>query len=176
MARKMLPYIGIPILAAAWLALRYRVCDAQTIIRAEMLIVFGYVAAYSDLKTRRVPNRLVLTMLAAWAAFMAVYIVFDTESALELLIPSLIGGAAGGGFFLFLYIVSRRGIGGGDVKLIAVMGLFLTFAKLMPVLFFSSLLTAVVSAVLLVTKRATMKTAIPLVPFLYVGTLITIFI
>ena len=174
MAKKLLPYIGIPLILAAYLSRKCMTYDVMACMYSAALIIFGYVAAYSDLTTRKVPNRLVLSMLATWSILMAVHIIFDIETAILLFIQSLIGGAAAGGFFLFLYILSRKGVGGGDVKLVAVMGLFLTIAKLMPMLFLSSLLAALASAVLLLIKRVTIKTAIPLVPFLYIGTLIVI--
>jgi Flp pilus assembly protein protease CpaA len=171
----LLPYTVIPLIVALYLALHYKTDDVMTILRSVTLISFGYIAAYLDFRIRKVPNKLVLAMLSVWVVIMSGYIILDVESAVTLLIQSLIGGAAAGFFFMMIYLVSRKGIGGGDVKLIAVMGLFMTLAKLMPMLFFSSLLTSVVSAVLLLTKRATMKTAIPLVPFLYFGTLLVIF-
>jgi prepilin signal peptidase PulO-like enzyme (type II secretory pathway) len=176
MTKRLLPYIGIPALLVVYLILKITAVDSMTFIRAVLLIGFGYVAAYMDWKTRKVPNKLVLAMFAAWAVLIAAYVIFDINAAVKLLAPSLIGCASGGGLFLLLYIVSRKGVGGGDVKFVAAAGLFLTFTKLMPMLFFSSLLAAIVSAVLLLSKRATMKTAIPLVPFLYTGILITVFL
>ena len=174
--KKLLPYAAIPLIIVAYLVLKYKADDIMTILRSVSLIAFGYVAAYLDFKTRKVPNKLVLIMLAVWAVLMAGYVIVDIEPAIKLLVQSLIGGAAAGGLFLAIYYVSRKGVGGGDIKLIAVMGLFMTMAKLMPMLFFSALSSALFSAVLLITKRATMKSAIPLVPFLYLGTLIIIFL
>jgi len=173
---KLIHFVGIPLIIAAYLALWVTTRDSVVIIRSVALIIFGYIAAYNDFTTRKVPNKLILAMLAVWAVIMSVYIVVSIESAIDLLIQSLISGVSAGGLFLLIYLVSRKGVGGGDVKLIAVMGLFLTFAKLMPMLFFSSLLAALASAVLLLTKRATIKTAVPLVPFLFLGAMITIFL
>jgi len=174
--KRLLPYAGLPLIAAVYLALKLGADDWISLALAMTQIVFVYIAAYTDLRTRKVSNKLVLAMLAAWLLIMAIYVVADIEAATGLLVPSLIGGAAGGGFFLVLYLISGKGIGGGDIKLITVVGLCLTFAKLMPMLFVSSLLTALVSAGLLLTKRATLKTAIPLVPFLYAGILVVLFI
>ena len=175
-SKSLLPYAGILVVAAAYLAVKLAANDWITTARAVVLIAFGYVAAYTDFRTRKVSNKLVLMMLIAWLVLMAAYVIYDIGAAFELLVPSLIGGAAGGGFFLAMYLISRKGIGGGDIKLIAVMGLLLTFSKLMPMLFISSLLTALVAGGLLLTKRATMKTEIPLVPFLYAGVLVVLFV
>ena len=174
-SKNLLPYAAIPVIVVIYFIFKYSSDDIVAIMRSVSLISFGYVAAYLDLKTRKVPNKLVLTMLAVWLVLMAIYVVIDIGAAIDVLIQSAISGVAAGGFFLAIYFISRKGIGGGDVKLIAVMGLFMTFSTLMAMLFLSSLLSALVSAVLLITKRATMKTSIPLVPFLYFGTLITIF-
>ena len=174
-SKELLPYLAIPVLIALYLIFKHSSEDVMTILRSLVLISFGYVASYLDLKTRTIPNKLVLIMLAVWVVLMAAHVIVDIETAVDVLVRSLISGAAAGGFFLAIYFISRKGVGGGDVKLIAVMGLYMTLAKLMPMLFFSSLTTALVSLGLLVTKRATLKTAIPLVPFLYLGTLIVIF-
>ena len=173
--RLLLPFLFIPAAAAMYLILKLRTDDVLTICRALALIGFGFTAAYIDLRMRKVPNRLVLALLVIWLALTAVHIIIAIEPALSVLVQSLIAGAAAGGFFLFIYMVSRKGIGGGDVKLFAVIGLYMTFTKVMQILFFCSLLTVLVSAVLLITKRATMKSAIPLVPFLYIGMLIVLY-
>jgi Flp pilus assembly protein protease CpaA len=175
-AKKLLPYAGIPAIAAVYLILKPAAGDWATLALDVTLIAFVYAAAYLDLRTRKVPNKLVLAMLAAWLLIMSIYVVADIESAVECLVPSLIGGAAGGGFFLVMYLISGKGIGGGDIKLITVIGLCLTFAKLMPMLFISSLLTALYAGGLLLMKKATMKTAIPMVPFLYAGILAVLFL
>jgi leader peptidase (prepilin peptidase)/N-methyltransferase len=174
--KKYLPFAAPAVICALYLALRAESRDAFTLVCGVLLIGFGFVAAYMDLRTRKIPNKLMLLMLGAWLAAMAVYVIADIESAIARIPSSLIGGASAGGFFLLLYLVSRKGVGGGDVKFIAVSGLYLTFARLMPALFFSSLLAALASAVLLLTKRATVKTAIPLAPFLYAGILLTLFL
>lgn len=173
--KKLLPLAGIPLIAGVYLALMYMAFDWFTLARALALILFGYIAAYTDYRTRKVSNKLVLTMLVIWLALMSIYVITDIEVAIGILISSIIGGAVGGGFFLIMYLISGKGIGGGDIKLITVIGLYLTFARLMAMLFVSSLLTALVAGVLLLTKKATMKTAIPLVPFLYAGILFVLF-
>lgn len=174
-SKDLLPYAAIPLIIGTYMVLKHETGDVLLLLRIFSLISFGYVAAYLDFKTRKVPNKLILSMLAVWLVLFVAFVIIDIEAAVDALGQSIISGAAAGGFFLMIYYISRKGVGGGDVKLISVIGLHMTLAKLVPMLFFSSLITAFVSAVLLITKRATMKTAIPLVPFLYLGTLFTIF-
>ncbi|MDR2357394.1 MAG: prepilin peptidase [Oscillospiraceae bacterium] len=176
MIKKLLPYIGIPIITAGYLLVRANTEGAFTAVKDVQLLGMGYAAAWSDWSTRKVPNKLVAVMFLLWVLSMAVYVFIDIDSATAILLPSIIGGAAGGGLFVVLYLVSHKGVGGADVKFITIAGLYLTFVRLMPALFISSLLAALVSAVLLITKRATRKSSIPLIPFLYTGIIVTIFI
>jgi leader peptidase (prepilin peptidase)/N-methyltransferase len=82
----------------------------------------------------------------------------------------LIAGAAGGGFLLIFALAYPRGMGMGDVKLAAVMGLFLgrsvAVAILVGVLAGVVVGAAVIGRVGVVKGR---KTAIPFGPFLAFG-------
>jgi len=176
MIRKLLPFIGAPFIVAAYIILKLSSHDVLTVVRNLTLIAFGYYAAYIDIKTHRVPNKLVLVMLAFWALNMVASTVVDFEAGISLIVQSLLSGAVVGTCFLIIYIVSRKGVGGGDIKLVAVMGLYLPLVKLIPLLIISSILAALVSAILLLTKRATTKTSIPFAPFLYVGALVVVYI
>ncbi len=71
-----------------------------------------------DLEHHIIPN--VLTVIGAVGAIVLL-IAFDSDSLVE----HLIAAAAAGGFFLLAAIVYPAGMGMGDVKLAAVMGLFL---------------------------------------------------
>ena len=73
-------------------------------------------------------------------------------------------------------MVSRKGLGGGDVKLMAVSGLYLGAGSVLPAMLYGSVLAAVTAGVLIALKKIGRKDAIPLVPFLYAGMLITVFI
>ncbi len=66
------------------------------------------------------------------------------------------------GFFFSLWWVSRgRWIGFGDVKLAAVLGLLFGFPAGLLVIYVAVILGAIVGIFLMVTRRATMKTAVP---------------
>ena len=89
-----------------------------------------------------------------------------------LLIPSFMASAFGGaligsGFLLILWIITKhRGIGFGDVKLMVPLGLYFGVVNTVLVLYFSFIIGGLVGILLLVSKKATMKTAVPFGPFL----------
>jgi len=63
-------------------------------------------------------------------------------------------------------------MGGGDIKLIAMIGAFLGINGVVSTIFFGSLAGVAYAVILLITKKADMKSAIPYGPFLAVGALL----
>ncbi len=88
---------------------------------------------------------------------------------------SLIGMALGGGTFYLIAIASRGGMGGGDIKLIAMIGAFLGWKAVLLVIFVGSLLGAIVGVGLMIFKGMKRKTPIPFGPFLVAGAMSAIF-
>ena len=173
--RFMIPYAGLPFLGTALLISRFDAMDGIVLLWCMLLITFGYIAAVTDLKTKTVSNKLVLAMLAAWAVTAVPLVFYDMTDAALLLIDSALGFSAGGGLFLLVYIVSRKGLGGGDVKFMAAAGLYLGLNGAIPAIFCGTLIAALTGLTLMILKKIGRKDTMPLTPFLYLGILITIF-
>ena len=81
-----------------------------------------------------------------------------------------------GGFFMALIIITKgKGMGGGDVKLGAFMGLGLGFPNAPIATMLAFLLGAVVAIVLMVTGKKRFGQSIPFGPFLVLGSLMALF-
>jgi leader peptidase (prepilin peptidase)/N-methyltransferase len=90
---------------------------------------------------------------------------------------SLIGMALGGGILLIIiygyyFLTGKQGMGGGDVKLLAMIGVFTGWQGVMFTLFASSLIGSVIGIAWVYLNRRDMKAAIPFGPFLSIGALI----
>lgn len=84
-------------------------------------------------------------------------------------------GAGIGFVILFLIaVLSRGGMGWGDVKLAALIGLATGFPLVFVALFVAAILGGVVGVALLITKKRGRKQTVPFGPFLSVGTMITL--
>jgi leader peptidase (prepilin peptidase)/N-methyltransferase len=85
--------------------------------------------------------------------------------------------SAVGAFLLFLLIavVSRGGMGGGDIKLAAVMGAFLGWPVVAAALFLSFTTGGIVGLALLASGRRKRKDPVPFGPFLATGGLLALF-
>lgn len=174
-AKKILPYVGIPVLTAAFAIIHTGYMDLFVILLFELIIIFGYVAAVLDLTTKRIPNVLVLVMLAAWVLVMMPKLLVDTDTAIGMLTDSAIGFAVAGGLFLLVYLVSRKGLGGGDVKFMAAAGLYTGYSGILPAMLYGTILAGITGLVLLGLKKIGKKDTMPLAPFLYAGILIAVF-
>ncbi len=86
-------------------------------------------------------------------------------------------GVVGGGGFLFLVgavfekMTGREGMGGGDVKLLAMIGAWMGWKALPFIILLSSLTGAVIGGVSLVIARQGVRSRIPFGPFLALGAL-----
>jgi leader peptidase (prepilin peptidase)/N-methyltransferase len=192
------PYDNLPVLS--WLLLRGRCRDCREPISARYPIVEGvtaalYVAVVAakwddvlqvslglglvtllvpmtliDLEHRIIPNRL----LAPFAVLaLGLGLAVDPSYVPE----QLIAGAAAGGFFLAAALAKPGGMGMGDVKLVAVLGLYLGRA-VVPGIFFGLIAGVLVGAVIMarVGRAAGRKTAVPFGPFLALGAIVAFFV
>ena len=96
-------------------------------------------------------------------------------------LDAVLGVLIGGGC---LYVVAvgyelitkREGMGGGDIKLLAMLGGFLGWKSLFFIVFLSSLLGALVGIAVMIAKGRDMKYAVPFGPFLSVAAVAYLFI
>ena len=93
---------------------------------------------------------------------------------------SLIGTLLGGGSLfivgtLYQWLFKREGMGGGDVKLLAMIGAFLGWKAVILTILLSSLIGSIIGIILMVIKGKDFKYAIPFGPFLSLGAIISLF-
>ncbi|HAV43375.1 TPA: prepilin peptidase [bacterium] len=92
-------------------------------------------------------------------------------------LEAIIGLLVGGGVIYLLLVVSpyvfgKEGMGGGDVKLAALMGVYLGWQKVLLGLFFASLSGSIVGGILILLGKKGRRDYIPFGPYLVLGTLI----
>ncbi|HAK88771.1 MAG TPA: prepilin peptidase [Nitrospiraceae bacterium] len=88
---------------------------------------------------------------------------------------SVTGLLLGGGLFYLIAVLSRGGMGGGDIKMMAMVGAFMGWKAVFLTTFIGSLTGSIVGISLMVFKGKGRKTKIPFGPFLALGSLITLF-
>lgn len=140
----------------SWLLLKY------VVLFSLLLIVSGI-----DLELRRIPNLFVLILLAWSVLWQVVY----PELPLK---PAVLGLLAGGGAFLLIALVSRGGMGEGDVKLMAGLGFAAGWPQVLTVFLLSFFIGAAAGLSLMILKKKTRKSALPFGPFIAASFFITV--
>jgi leader peptidase (prepilin peptidase)/N-methyltransferase len=95
-------------------------------------------------------------------------------------INSLLGIFLGGGSLLMVaygyqWLTGKEGMGGGDIKLLAMMGAFLGWKSVLFIVFASSLIGSVVGITMMLVQKKDSKLAIPFGPYLAFGAVLYIF-
>jgi leader peptidase (prepilin peptidase)/N-methyltransferase len=93
---------------------------------------------------------------------------------------SLSGVLTGGGSLflvatIYQWLFKREGMGGGDVKLLAMIGAFLGWKAVILTILLSSLIGSITGIIIMVSKGKDFKYAIPFGPFLSLGAVIALF-
>ncbi|MEK7286334.1 MAG: prepilin peptidase [Nitrospirota bacterium] len=131
------------------------------------------VITFIDLKHQIIPD--VITLPGIPLALLAASFLLPTG-----FINGLIGLLLGGGLFyliavLSLLILKKEGMGGGDVKLIAMIGALLGWKAVLFTTFAASILGSVIGLLLIATRVKSRTDVIPFGPFLVLGALIALF-
>lgn len=140
-------------------AARYEDTEQVAVISAYAAVLI--VCAATDLMAFRVPN--VVTYPAAGGALLAAALMPNGDVA-----EALIGGALGGGLMLGVALVSRGGLGLGDVKLAGFAGLALGGPLILPALLITAL-GGGVAAVGLAVRVRRRSHPMPYAPFISAG-------
>lgn len=135
-----------------------------------LVITFVFVTiSFYDILFQEIPDEISLPTiaLAGLVGFFGHLHSWDSL-LIGLMIPVL--------FFGTLFVASNgRWLGGGDVRIGAIMGFLLGWPNILIGLFLAYLLGSIVSVVGLLTKKLSRKSAIPFGPFLFLGTYIAMF-
>lgn len=144
----------------------------------QALIMFVLIAAlivitFIDLDHRIIPD--VISLPGIPIGFAASF--FLPEISYK---ASLLGILAGGGSLLLVawvysLITKKEGMGGGDIKLLAMIGAFVGWKGVLLTIFLSSAIGTICGLAVMIRSGKNMKLAIPFGPFLAIGCLITIF-
>ncbi|MFY9941474.1 MAG: prepilin peptidase [Desulfobacterales bacterium] len=194
-------YDNIPILSYLWLRGRCRQCRTPVSLRyplVELLTALLFTAVahrfgasveagiymafsavmvtitFIDIDHRIIPDRISLPgILLCFLAALAL----PNMGWKAALLGILVGG---GTLFVVAWgyslLTGKEGMGGGDIKLLAMIGALLGWQGVVFTIFSASLLGTVVGLGLMVRTRSDMKLAVPFGPFLAAGALAYIFV
>lgn len=193
-------YDNLPILSYLWLKGKCRHCDSPIAFRYLLVELTGgffalciyfkfgitmeafvyyalisslLVITFIDIDHQIIPD--VITLPGIPIFFFA-SVIFATTTYKD----SLLGILAGGGSLLLIAVTynlftKKEGMGGGDIKLLAMIGAALGWKGILFTIFIGSAIGTLVGIILMLRTHRGLKLAIPFGPFLSMGAIIYIF-
>lgn len=150
-------------------------------------ILWAFVAAlvivtFIDLEHQIVPDVITLPGIAVgltWSILAALLLTNDHGAPLSFSPPTpldaLLGMLVGGGILYLVAVLSRGGMGGGDIKLTAMVGALLGWRAALLTIFLGTLSGSVIALVLLASGKKSRKDPMPFGPFLALGAVLALF-
>lgn len=148
-------------------------CPALDLINLALLFGVLWPCALLDWREFRIPNRFLLVGLLGRCATLAASAVMEPGQLGFVLLRCAVAAAALFIVSMLCRLIVPHSIGFGDVKLLMLMGLYLSTEGIWGAIFFTMIAAFAVSLVLIITKKANRKTEIPFAPFLLVGTILS---
>lgn len=193
-------YDNIPILSYIWLLGKCRSCAARISIRyplvelltgilaALCVLKFGFtleafiyfvfvsvlvVITFIDIDHRIIPD---VISLPGIPVFFAAAFLLPAITPVE----SIYGILVGGGSLLlvawaYYMLTGKEGMGGGDIKLLAMIGAVVGWQGVVLTIFAASITGTIVGGTLMILSGKNLKLAIPFGPFLAIGSVISVF-
>lgn len=141
-------------------------------IRYIVVIFLTIAIARIDIKKCIIPNVSVLFLFSFQIILLFIEFFTDRASWTAIIFSSLIGLLIGGVTFLVGYVISRQGMGLGDVKLLSAMGFCLGDTTIVAIIMFSLLMAAIYGIIQLLRKKKKYKDEMPFAPFVAIATTI----
>jgi len=145
----------------AYMKLGFTIKLFEALILTSLLIIISV----KDLKSRIISDYMILVSLTIGIIFIFI---------LEKNLMNCLAGMAAGGLIMLLLALIPGVLGGGDVKLMFAVGVFLGFNKIIYAIVIAFIAAALVSVSLLALKIVGRKDHIPFGPFLALGSFISL--
>jgi len=149
--------------------------DRLSIIKMSLAMICIVGSAANDYKEHRIPNIFPLVMALGGIVCLAIGFIIQQNGATAYIVSSLIATIGVALCLALASILTKHGIGLGDIKLLCSLGLIGGVYTICGTLFFGMTACALTAVVLLLTKKKTLKGSVPFGPFIFVGYLISIF-
>lgn len=134
-----------------------------------ILVSLLIICSFIDLRNKIIPNKITYPgiILGFILSLFFNHITF-TSALLGLLIPA--------GLLFLIALIFKKGMGMGDVKLVAMIGTFIGWQDTLLSIFIGSLLGSVIGLILIGTDSIERRTRIPFGPFISIGTVVMLLI
>lgn len=150
-------------------ALKHDIYSLPVLMKWSTLFWGVYLLAKVDYHEKKIPNKIVLALLILRVVFLVYEVWVNVDYWKTVLVYPFLGAAIGGVILAVAMLISRKGVGMGDVKMFIVIGAFVGSTEILATMFYTFLISAIGGICLLITKKASLKDSIPMAPFACAG-------
>jgi len=167
-------YLAVEIITGALLLINYRIFSLSfDFFYYSLFVCLLIIVIFVDLKHMIIPDE--ISIGGVIAGFLMSF--FSSNITFK---ESLIGILVGGGIlyaiiWIYYIFTKKEGMGGGDVKLLAMIGAFLGYRSIFFVIFSASIIGTIIAVPFMILKGKGRDFAIPFGPFLSIGALIYLY-
>ena len=165
--------LDLPFVLGITVLLLWAGMDAAYILRVSILSSFLPLVAVIDHREIIIPNRILLWMLTYWGLAMALQIWQMGYPNPNVLLDFILGGLIGASPLL-VRLVSKGGIGMGDIKLFAIVGLYVGKQDILRAMFLSLVIALFVLLGRKLRKKLEKKQEVSFGPFVAAGTMLMV--
>lgn len=174
-------YLLMVIVVVAYIALLYFNGLTIDTIKFMFLIPMLIIAFMVDYKLQIIPNRLTLTIFELGLVFTFAETLLNINVGINIFVNNLLGMLVGGGIFLLITLIGgiiagKEAMGFGDVKLMGALGLFFGWLNMILISVMAFLFAAIVSIIILISRKKKMNEYIPFGPFIVVASMIPMYL
>ncbi|MFD1362254.1 prepilin peptidase [Lentibacillus salinarum] len=151
----------------------FALCYVKTGLDLELVTAWLFVSLLviifvSDIKFMLIPNRILLF-------FFPLFVIARIIRPLDPWWSSITGMLAGVMIIAIIIVISRGGMGAGDMKLFGLLGIVLGFEKTLLTLFLSCVIGAIIGLILLLLEVIDRKQPVPFGPYIVIAAVIAYF-
>jgi leader peptidase (prepilin peptidase)/N-methyltransferase len=169
-ARISLRYPIVEILTAVVFAAHYAVFGVTVLLAVRLLFACAMIVLFAiDLEHQILPNVITLPGIVAGLVFSLALPPGVFDAVLGVVIGGGVLWLIGEAYYRF---AGQEGMGGGDVKMLAMVGAFLGWKQVIFTLIVSSVAGSLIGAALILSRRGTLKHALPFGTFIAIGALL----
>lgn len=166
--------LAVIVFFAALRALGY---VSHPIGRAKMLLALLCMvgAGCFDFREQRIPNIFPAVLALGAVILLGLGVLTGQNGAMSYVTTNVLAAVACAVVLLGASLLTKHGIGAGDIKLIAALALMTGVSALIGTLFYGVIACALFAAIALILKKKTKSSSVPFGPFLLLGYIIMLF-
>lgn len=174
-------YLLMVMTAAMYVGLLYFFGFSIDTLKYMFLVPMLISAFVIDYRLQIIPNRLTLIIFETGLIFTFASVLINTNAGISIFMNNMLGMIVGGGIFLIITLIGgliagKDAMGFGDVKLMGALGLFFGWMNIIMIAVMAFLLAAVISIIILVSRKKKADEYIPFGPFIVISAIIAMFV